>query len=129
MTQHTEPSQSLPDPQVTLRSPADLAEVLPYLIGFHPDDRIVMIALYGARGRFGERLRVGIPAAAEEWRDVAAQLADCLLQGAGRRARPDGIAVFLCQDPRPGESPARTMERLRPLAQYLRTACGALDVP
>ncbi|MEU1627900.1 DUF4192 domain-containing protein [Streptomyces sp. NPDC020096] len=131
MTQHTESSSSHPsrEPRVTLRGPADLAEALPFLLGFHPDDSIVMVALHGARGRFGGRLRLGIPADPAEWRDVAAQLADCLVGGAGRSGRPDGIAVFLCQDPLPGESPQRTMERLRPLAQHLRTACGALDVP
>ncbi len=129
MNRHTEPPRSLTEPQVVLRSPADLAEALPYLLGFHPDDSIVMVAMHGARGRFGGRLRLGIPAAPEEWPHVAAQLADCLVNGAGQHGRPEGIAVFLCQEPRPGESPAQTMERLRPLAQHLRTACGALDVP
>jgi hypothetical protein len=141
MTQHTdssrsprssepsEPSKLSEETQVTLRGPADLADALPYLMGFHPDDSIVMIALHGARGRFGGRLRLGIPAAADEWPDVAAQLADCLIQGSGRRGRPDGIAVYLCQDPLGDETSVQTMERLRPLAQHLRTACGSLDVP
>ncbi|MCQ4082981.1 DUF4192 domain-containing protein [Streptomyces sp. RB6PN25] len=135
MTQHTDssrssrPSRPSEETQVTLHGPADLAEALPYLMGFHPDDSIVMIALHGARGRFGGRLRLGIPADAAEWPDVAAQLADCLIQGAGRRGRPDAIAVYLCQDPLGNETPLQTMERLRPLAQHLRTACGSLDVP
>src|SRR2546421_176153 len=127
MTQDTESSRSPhpPEPseetQVTLRGPADLADALPYLMGFHPDDSIVMIALHGARGRFGGRLRLGIPAAADEWPEVAAQLADCLIHGGGRRARPEGIAVYLCQDPVGNETPVQTIERLRPLAQHLRT--------
>ncbi len=131
MTQHTESSASHPprEPRVTLRGPADLAEALPFILGFHPDDSIVMVALHGARGRFGGRLRLGIPADPAEWRHVAAQLADCLIGEPDHPGRPDGIAVYLCQDPRPGEQPQQTMERLRPLAQHLRTACGALDVP
>jgi hypothetical protein len=131
MTQHAEPtpSQSPAEPRITLRTPADLAEALPYLLGFHPDDSVVMVALHGVRGRFGERLRVGIPTETDEWADVAAQLADCLVNGVGQAARPEGIVVFLCQDPRATESPAQAMERLRPLAQMLRTACGTLDVP
>ncbi|MDT3397308.1 DUF4192 domain-containing protein [Streptomyces sp. B1866] len=116
--------------QITLRSPAELADALPYLLGFQPSDSIVMIALHGPRGRFGGRLRLGIPPAPEEWPDVAGQLAECLVTGSERRgSRPDGIILFLCQDPARGESGQAVMERLRPLAQRLRTACGALDVP
>ncbi|NUK62521.1 DUF4192 domain-containing protein, partial [Streptomyces lunaelactis] len=40
-----------------------------------------------------------------------------------------GILVFLCQEPAAGESGKDVKDRLRPLAQRLRTACGALDVP
>ncbi|MFD9486829.1 DUF4192 domain-containing protein [Streptomyces sp. NPDC059991] len=127
-------SHGLPDddPQLTLRSPAELADALPYLMGFHPTDSVVMVALHGRRGRFGGRLRLGIPRAPGEWPHVAEQLAECLVTGSERRGpRPDAIIVFLCQDPDPaGEVTAgHVMERLRPLAQLLRTACGALDVP
>ncbi|MFK8905521.1 DUF4192 domain-containing protein [Streptomyces sp. YS-3] len=136
MNKHREShgSHGLPedDPQLTLRNPAELADALPYLMGFHPTDSIVMVALHGRRGRFGGRLRLGIPRAPGEWPHVAAQLAECLVAGSERRGpRPDGIIVFLCQDPDPaGDTTAgHVMERLRPLAQLLRTACGALDVP
>ncbi|WHM36088.1 DUF4192 family protein [Streptomyces sp. BPTC-684] len=127
-------SHGLPDddPQLTLRNPAELADALPYLMGFHPTDSIVMVALHGRRGRFGGRLRLGIPRAPGEWPHVAEQLAECLVAGSERRGpRPDAIIAFLCQDPDPaGEVTAgQVMERLRPLAQLLRTACGALDVP
>lgn len=121
----------LPDePRVTLRGPAELADALPYMLGFHPTDSVVLLALHGGRGRFGGRIRLGIPRSPEEWGPVAEQLAECLVEGAERRgSRPDGIVVFLCQDPAEGESGRRVMERLRPFAQKLRTACGALDVP
>ncbi|MGW0791356.1 DUF4192 domain-containing protein [Streptomyces sp. NPDC002911] len=116
--------------QITLRGPADLADALPYLMGFHPSDSVVMVALHGGRGRFGGRLRLGIPPEPEEWAPVADQLAQYLIEGSERReSRPDAIVVFLCQDPAEGESAPQTMERLRPLAQSLRTACGVLDVP
>ncbi|MFC7218603.1 DUF4192 domain-containing protein [Streptomyces polyrhachis] len=117
--------------EITLRSPAELADALPYLMGFHPTDSIVMVALKGERGTFGGRLRLGIPTAREEWSDVAQQLADCLIEGSRTRgADPTGVIVFLCQDPAAGpETPAEVMERLRPLAQRLRVACGRLDVP
>lgn len=118
------------EPQITLRGPAELADALPYMFGFHPSDSVVLLALHGERGRFGGRLRLGIPRSPREWAAAAEQLAECLVEGSERRGcRPDGIVVFLCQDPADGESGRQVMERLRPLAQKLRTACGALDVP
>ncbi|MCM2578825.1 DUF4192 domain-containing protein [Streptomyces meridianus] len=130
MTKHTESTQPSTAGQITLRSPAELADALPYLMGFHPDDSIVMVALHGERGRFGGRLRLGIPAANEEWAETSKQLAECLVSGSERRGdRPSAVIVFLCQDPAEGEAPEAVMERLRPLAQRLRLACGRLDVP
>ncbi|MFE0177248.1 DUF4192 domain-containing protein [Streptomyces sp. NPDC059002] len=126
----TDPSASIDEPVVTLRTPAELADALPYLLGFKPENSIVLIALHGERGQFGGRVRLGVPERAEDWPCVADQLAQCLVGGCERRgARPDGIVAFLCQEPRKGESGQQVVARLRPLAQVLRTACGALDVP
>ncbi|MBW5483216.1 DUF4192 domain-containing protein [Streptomyces bambusae] len=133
MTKNLEPRDpSVPstDPQITLRGPAELADALPYMVGFHPTDSLVMVAVHGEGGRFGGRLRVGIPPEPEEWEDIARQVADCLVRGSERRAgKPDGIVLYLCQDPRGDEGGQRVMTRLRPLAQRVRIACGALDVP
>ncbi|MFF5703911.1 DUF4192 domain-containing protein [Streptomyces sp. NPDC012794] len=124
------PSGAPSESQITLRSPAELADALPYMLGFHPTDSLVMVTVHGENGRFGGRLRVGIPLTPAEWEDTARQVAECLIRGSERRGdKPDGIVVFLCQDPRDGESGQRVMTRLRPLAQRLRVACGALDVP
>ncbi|MYY86352.1 DUF4192 family protein, partial [Streptomyces sp. SID335] len=118
------------EPVVTLRTPAELADALPYLLGFRPEESIVLIALHGERGRFGGRVRLGVPERAEDWPCVAEQLAQCLVGGSARRGeRPDGIVAFLCQDPVGAETGRQVVERLRPLAQELRTACGRLDVP
>ncbi|MEV7279033.1 DUF4192 domain-containing protein [Streptomyces sp. NPDC093111] len=116
--------------QITLRGPAELADALPFMLGFHPSDSVVLVALHGEHGRFGGRARLGIPRSPHEWPETAEHLAECLVEGSTRRGeRPDAIVVFLCQDPAPGETGHRVMERLRPFAQRLRTACGALDVP
>ncbi|MFD4240851.1 DUF4192 domain-containing protein [Streptomyces sp. NPDC058525] len=126
----TSTAGSTTDSRISLRSPAELADALPYMLGFHPTDSLVMVAVHGEGGRFGGRLRVGIPATSAEWEDTARQVAECLIRGSERRGgRPDGIVVFLCQEPHGGESGQRVMTRLRPLAQRIRLACGALDVP
>ncbi|MFJ8253700.1 DUF4192 domain-containing protein [Streptomyces sp. NPDC094466] len=130
MNKHQESTGRAGEQQITLRGPAELADALPYLMGFYPNDSVVMVALHGGRGRFGGRLRLGIPQAPGEWGPVADQLAECLVSGSERReGRPDAIVVFLCQDSPDGSGGRLTMERLRPFAQRLRTACGALDVP
>ncbi|MFD9161113.1 DUF4192 domain-containing protein [Streptomyces sp. NPDC059558] len=124
------PSGAATGPQITLRSPAELADALPYMLGFHPTDSLVMVAVHGEGGRFGGRLRVGIPSTPAEWEDTARQVADCLIRGSERRAgKPDGIVVYLCQEPAGEEDGRQVMDRLRPLAQRIRLACGALDVP
>ncbi|WP_240439777.1 DUF4192 domain-containing protein, partial [Streptomyces europaeiscabiei] len=118
--------------QVTLRTPAELADALPYLLGYRPEDSIVLVALHDrdVRGRFGGRARLGIPAQKDDWPSVAQQLAHGLVTGSERRgAKPESMVAFLCQDPTSGESPRDVMERLRPLAQLLRKACGSMDVP
>lgn len=117
--------------QVTLRTPGELADALPYLLGYRPEDSIVLVALNdrGGRGRFGGRARLGIPVGADDWPSVAQQLAHGLVTGSERRGtRPEQMIAYVCQEPAPGESGRQVMERLRPLVQSLRTECGLLDV-
>lgn len=118
--------------QVTLRTPAELADALPYLLGYRPEDSIVLVALHdkGGRGRFGGRARLGIPVGSDDWASAARQLAQGLVTGSERRgARPEQMVAYLCQEPGKGESGRQVMERLQPLAQRIRVECGLLDVP
>ncbi|MDQ0583918.1 DUF4192 domain-containing protein [Streptomyces rishiriensis] len=120
------------DHQVTLRTPAELADALPYLLGYRPEDSIVLVALHdrGGRGRFGGRARLGIPANPDDWEAVARQLAQGLVKGSERRGTPPASMVaYLCQEPGRGETGREVMERLQPLAHRLRLECGRLDVP
>lgn len=118
---------------VLLRGPGDMAEALPFLLGYQPTDAVVLLALHGERGRFGGRVRLGLPdgpLGPQQWPRLARELAEMLVNGSVRRfGRPSGIVAFLCRDPRPGERSREVMERLRPLAQHVRVACGELDVP
>ncbi|MFH9659025.1 DUF4192 domain-containing protein [Streptomyces sp. NPDC017248] len=118
--------------QVTLRTPAELADALPYLLGYRPEDSMVLVALHdrGGRGRFGGRARLGIPANGEDWEAAARQLARGLVTGSERRGtRPEAMVAYVCQEPGPGESGRDVKRRLERLAQLMRTECGSLDVP
>ncbi|MEU6770244.1 DUF4192 domain-containing protein [Streptomyces sp. NPDC046759] len=118
--------------QVTLRTPAELADALPYLLGYRPEDSMVLVALHDREGpgRFGGRARLGIPANEEDWEAAARQLARGLVIGSERRgARPERMVAYVCQEPSPGESGRDVKRRLERLAHLLRTKCGDLDVP
>ncbi|NEA97546.1 DUF4192 domain-containing protein [Streptomyces sp. SID13726] len=118
--------------QVTLRTPGELADALPYLLGYRPEDSIVLVSLHdrGGRGRFGGRARLGIPTNTDDWAAVARQLAQGLITGSERRgARPEQMVAYLCQEPAAGETGKQVTQRLAPLAGLLRTECGRLDVP
>ncbi|WP_436739299.1 DUF4192 domain-containing protein [Streptomyces sp. BBFR102] len=118
------------EPGVTVRTHAELADALPYLLGFQPDENLVLVAVHGSRGRFGGRVTVGIPTDPADWQVVAKAVTDALVTGSTRRlGTPDGIVAFLCREPGPGETGATVMEHLRPLAQHVRLAAGARDVP
>ncbi|SCE23726.1 protein of unknown function [Streptomyces sp. SolWspMP-sol7th] len=136
---------------ISLKSIADLADSLPYLLGYVPGNSVVLLALHGARGRLGRRTAVRIPDDPAQWPQTAERAATMLLSFAGdapdggaaaflRKRRggslPDGVVAFLFQEPeeaRPGAVPppgaAELRERLRPLAQDIRVACGRFDVP
>ncbi|MEV6838034.1 DUF4192 domain-containing protein [Streptomyces sp. NPDC051133] len=120
------------DPQVTLRTPAELADALPYLLGYRPEDSMVLVALHDreGRGRFGGRARLGIPENEEDWDAAAHQLVHGLVTGSERRGtRPEQMVAYICQEPGPGESGRDVKRRLERLADLLRTRCGDLDVP
>ncbi|MBW1600829.1 DUF4192 domain-containing protein [Streptomyces sp. JJ66] len=127
---HLSPLHPSTEPHVTLRGPGELADALPYLLGYHPDDSIVLVAVHGESGRFGGRIRVGIPSVRQEWSDTAQQVAECLRANSTARGdHPDGAVLYLCREPDEGEPPQDASERLRPLARELRTACEKLGMP
>jgi hypothetical protein len=66
---------SFPTPRVTLHTPTDLLAAVPYLLGFHPADSVVVIGLSGTRVVFTARADLPPPDAPP---DQALALADQL---------------------------------------------------
>jgi hypothetical protein len=54
----------LAKPLLRLRSPSDIVEAVPYLLGFQPADSLVVLSLRGERLRLGLTARVDLPPAA-----------------------------------------------------------------
>lgn len=104
---------------VTMRGPADMAEMLPYLLGFHPDDSIVALGLHGPELRQGGTVRVDIPAEAD-WARAAGETAGLLVRlSEQHRSKPAAVVLYLCRDPGPGQEGCSVADRLRPLAERL----------
>ncbi|MFD0328716.1 DUF4192 family protein [Streptacidiphilus monticola] len=93
---------SFDTPVVRMRTPGDVAEALPYLLGFYPSDSVVALGLQGQRRRQGGTVRIDIPepgaypAAAEEVVRFLTALSE------HRDATPDAVILYVCRDPEPG---------------------------
>ncbi|MER7706866.1 DUF4192 domain-containing protein [Kitasatospora sp. NPDC097605] len=112
---------------ITMRGPADMAEVLPYLLGFFPDDSIVAVGLQPPGLHQGGVIRLDIPESAEEWPAAAEETAALLVRLSERQdRRPAQVLLYLCQDPSgPGPGGRHgppVAEQLRPLADRLHQA-------
>lgn len=116
----TAPRQSDP-PRVSLRSPADLIALTPYLLGFHPRDSVVVVGLRERQIAFAARADLpdpaGIPARVQELVDpVARQRLDTVvLLGYGPAAVTDPVLSALRE--------AVTRRGLR-VAEMLRVDAG-----
>jgi hypothetical protein len=110
-----------------MRGPADMAAMLPYLLGFYPDDSLVAIGLAGPQLQQTGAIRLDIPDDPTLWSAVATDFARLLVELSEQRdRRPDAVLLYLCRDPGPdGPSVVTT---LRPLADHLLRAFRGLDV-
>ncbi|MFC8717144.1 DUF4192 domain-containing protein [Kitasatospora sp. NPDC057198] len=112
---------------VRLRGPADMAEMLPYLLGFFPDDSIVAVGLQGTALDQGGVIRIDIPEDPAQWERTAEEAARLLVELSERRdRRPVQVLLYLCRDPAgPARSPGDghgVLTGLRPLAAALARA-------
>ncbi|WP_405011323.1 DUF4192 family protein [Kitasatospora sp. NBC_01539] len=110
-----------------MRGPADMAEMLPYLLGFFPDDSIVAVGLQGPALQQGGVIRLDIPDDPEQWQRVAREVAALLLELSEKRdRRPEQVLLYLVRDPVDAAAgttpPDGGPETVRPLADHLATA-------
>ncbi|MFH9349893.1 DUF4192 domain-containing protein [Kitasatospora sp. NPDC017646] len=113
---------------VIMRGPADMAELLPYFLGFYPDDSIVAVGLQGPDLHQGGVIRADLPVSPAEWPAAAEETAALLVALSERHGgRPLQVLLYLCQDPVTAHAPP-PVERLRPLADDLRAAFGRRGV-
>ncbi|MEV7601601.1 DUF4192 domain-containing protein [Kitasatospora sp. NPDC089797] len=107
---------------VVMRGPADMAELLPYFLGFYPDDSIVAVGLQGPDLHQGGVIRADLPVSPAEWPAAAEETAGLLVALSERHGgRPLEVLLYLCRDQVTAHAPP-PVEGLRPLADQLRAA-------
>ena len=106
-----------PDKPIRLRTPADIIGAVPYLLGFPPQNSLVVIALSGERNRSGVVARNDLPA--PEWADALAEQTIGYL----RRDGAERVAMVF-YPPRDGpEHPS-----VRPIADVLKLRLASASI-
>lgn len=111
-----------PDNTVQVDSLPNLAQILPYLLGHYPDDSI---ALHAPGPNFvdGPTMTCPLPEDPADWQATAETAARQFVAYASDRGHnPDeGVIIYLCREPRPGQTPWDTAALLAPVADQLTT--------
>lgn len=111
---------NIPENKLTINSLANLAEILPFLLGHYPDDSIVFHCP-GPNFVNGPSMTCPLPEDPTHWQQVAEAAACNFMHYAQRKGQGLNcdIIIYLCREPRPGQSAEETAELLRPVADWL----------
>lgn len=96
----TTPPPTPPPTRLTAKGPADLIALVPVVLGFHPQDSVVLLTFGPGGGSF--HARVDLPVSAEEQAEVAGLLLGAVLRNDVRQA----ALVFYSDDEGAAESQA-----------------------
>ena len=108
-------SSPIPD-RVRLNDLNDLANAVPYMLGFYPTDSLVAIALRGPRDRLSFTMRLDLPVP-EDYGHVAEMTAARM-----KHARADAVMLFIYTD-------ASDRDRGLPERQLVEAIDDALSIP
>ncbi|WP_330317991.1 DUF4192 domain-containing protein [Streptomyces platensis] len=114
-----------PDETIQVTSLPNLAQILPYLLGHYPDDSIAFHCPgTGSNFADGPTMTYPLPDDPAQWQQTAKTAASNFIHYAHSRGHsPDqGIIIYLCREPRPGQTPWDTATLLEPLADWLTEA-------
>lgn len=111
---------STPDNTIQVTSLPNLAQILPYLLGHYPDDSI---ALHAPGPNFvdGPTMTCPLPDDPAEWQATAELAARQFVAYANDQGHDpgQGVIIYLCREPRPGQTPWDTAALLDPVADWL----------
>lgn len=116
---------STPDNTIQVTSLPNLAQILPYLLGHYPDDSIAFHAP-GPNFIDGPTMTCPLPDDPAEWKATAQLAARQFVAYANDQGHnPDqGIIIYLCREPRSGQTPWDTAALLAPVTDWLTNELG-----
>lgn len=98
-------------PRVRVSGPNDLIAVIPYLLGFHPHDSVVLVGLVGQPSTIGLSMRLDLAEACDPRRDLTP-----LVQALGR-ARASGVVILVY-----------AADEYRDVVQRIRDECSGTGI-
>ncbi|MFJ3575934.1 DUF4192 domain-containing protein [Streptomyces rubiginosohelvolus] len=115
----------MPRPQpedIRLSTPADLAEALPYLLGYQPRTSLAAAMFHGSD--FTCAARLDLPPTQAAWFDFAAEIPRAITGSLNNKnaPTPDNVVLYLIDEPAPGQTGRTTATRYAPLAGFLHAA-------
>ncbi|MFI1830679.1 DUF4192 domain-containing protein [Streptomyces sp. NPDC020412] len=114
-----------PDTPVQVTTLANLAQILPYLLGHYPDDSIALHAP-GPNFHDGPTMTCPLPEDPADWQAVAQTLVRQFANHAKTQEHnlDQGVIIYLCREPRADQTPWDTAALLAPVADWLTIALG-----
>ncbi|MFE0190755.1 DUF4192 domain-containing protein [Streptomyces sp. NPDC058989] len=109
-----------PDKKINVTTLGNLAQILPYLLGHYPDDSIAFHCP-GPNFVDGPSMTCPLPDDPTEWQQTAKAAACNFIHHAHSEGHnPDqGVIVYLCREPRPGQTAEDTAALLEPVADWI----------
>ncbi|MFE7781235.1 DUF4192 domain-containing protein [Streptomyces nigrescens] len=107
-----------PDKTINVTSLGNLAQILPYLLGHYPDDSICFHAP-GTNFHDGPTMTYPLPENTTEWQTAAKTAARRFVAQTQAHDLDQGVIIYLCREPRPGQTPWDTAALLAPLGTWL----------
>ncbi|MEU0839513.1 DUF4192 domain-containing protein [Streptomyces sp. NPDC005962] len=117
----------VPENKLIIRSLANLAEILPFMLGHYPDDSMVLHNI-GPNLIDGPTMASPLPDDPADWKEEAELFARRFMTHVQENAHDTAgeIIVYLCREPEPGQSAEQVIELLRPVSNSLTETCTQL---
>ncbi|MER8002070.1 DUF4192 domain-containing protein [Streptomyces sp. NPDC095613] len=109
---------------IKIENAGGLVELLPFVLGYFPEDAMVIHSTTSPNFLAGPTATLPMPEDPADWQEVAEIFSCHFFNMANERARePESVVIYLCRDPRSGQTAEETAETLRPLAKWLADSC------
>lgn len=113
-----------PQPKIPIQGPAELAELLPFLTEFYPENAVVLHGVQRADGLHGPTMAANIVGGPDNWEEYAeAMVCEYLDRTVDDWAKPETAVIYISRTPAAGQDPFTVASDMDPLAKALISSC------